>query len=209
MIFRAARFRVLRLLGAALPMLGFWAAGCESTQPTQPGSMWRGGEDDPKKRRQNEIDPTQIETRDDIFEIVQYWPQMPFLQKSNRIVGFKVTVYFRSGQTQKGAFVPGNIFVWVYELEPVPGGGRKPKLAYMWEFDQAEAMGFRVTKRAIGGYYYGFLLGWPPEVAPEGKLVEIQFGYERADKRVVLSEPRQFRVPVPMGYTSPVKETEP
>ncbi len=171
--------------------------------------MWPSTRDDGKGRAKNEIDPTKIETRDDIFQIVQFWPQMPWLQRTDRVVGFKVTVYFRSGETRLGAFVPGNIFVWVYELQPAARGRRERKLAHMWELDQAGALGYRVRKRSIQGYYYGFPLRWDDGLGLEGKLVEIQFGYERGNKQLVLSEPRQFRVPVPVGYVPPEEETEP
>jgi hypothetical protein len=131
---------------------------------------------------------------------------MPWLQHADRIVGFKVTVYFVSGQTEKGAFVPGNIFVWMYTLEPTADGRRERKLAYVWEFKESESVDYRVTKRAIGGYYYGFPLTWPPELRLEGKQVEIQFGYERMDKTVALSPVRRFRVPIPAGYQPPNEE---
>jgi hypothetical protein len=170
--------------------------------------MWGDRDRDSKRRNQNVIDPTKIETRDDIFQIIQYWAQMPWLHAGDRIVGFKVTVYFVSGATEKGAFVPGTIFVWVYDLAPTADGRRERKLVHMWEFDEAEAVGFRVTKRAAGGYYYGFPLTRPRELALEGNLLEIQFGYERTDERLILSEPRQFRLPVPVGIRPPIEESE-
>ena len=183
-------------------------AGCQSPS-NESGPKLFGWPGEGKAGRKAEIDPTKIETRDDVVQISQYWPQMPWLQEGSRIVGFKVTVYFVSGQTEKGVFVPGNIFVWLYELVPMAGGRREKKLAYVWEFDEAESMGFRVTKRAIGGYFYGFPLRWPRELALEGKRTEIQFGYERTDKQVVLGSPKIYRVPVPIGYQPPAEKTEP
>ena len=150
--------------------------------------------------RSTEIDPVKIKTGDDIVNIVQFWPQPPWLQQGDRIVGFKVTTYFVSGQTEKGAFVPGTIFAWVYELVPDGAGGRERKLAYVWELDEAEALGFRVNKRSVMGYHYGFVLRWPEDITLEGKLIEIQFGYERLDKGVVLGSSQRFRVPMPAGY---------
>ena len=186
-----------------------YCLGCAAPKPEAPKSMWRSPQDQGKRRAESEIDPTKVETRDDIFQIVQFWPQMPWLQHTDRIVGFKVTVYFRSGETRLGAFVPGTIFAWIYELEPDAHGRRERKLAHMWEFDQAEALGYRVRKRSIQGYYYGFPLRWDDELRLEGKLIEIQLGYERRNKQLVLSEHRQFRVPVPAGYVPPDEETEP
>jgi hypothetical protein len=195
-----------RLLGLAVLASALGCAGCSSSQPRKLPGSWLGSQDDAKQRRQNEIDPTKIETRDDVFQIVQFWPQLPWLQKGSRIVGFKVTVYFWSGETQHGTFVPGNILVWLHELEPTADGHREPRLVHMWEFDEREALAFRVRRRSVQGYYYGFPLTWPEELTLEGKQIEIQFGYERTNEQVVLSEPRQFRVPVPVGYRPPKEE---
>jgi hypothetical protein len=159
---------------------------------------------------QTRIDASKVKLRDDIVQIVQFWNQPYWLQDSERVKGFKVTVYFVSGETEKGVFVPGKILVWVYELTPTERGRYERKLVYGWEFDQAEAMAMRVNKLAVGGYFYGFPLQWPPDVSLEGKHIEIQFGYERvADKQVILSSPRRFRVPIPLEYLPPEQKTEP
>jgi hypothetical protein len=168
------------------------------------------GKRDPTGGEQARIDSSNVKTRDDIVQIVQFWNQPYWLQDSERVSGFKVTVYFVSGETEKGAFVPGNILVWAYELTPNARGGHERKLVHGWEFTEAEAMAMRVNKVAVGGYFYGFPLQWPRELSLEGKQVEIQFGYERvADKQVVLSSPRRFRVPIPIEYVPPDQNTEP
>jgi hypothetical protein len=208
MIVRAARQAALRRSGVAALVLAVLCAGCETPPSSNPPRPILGSPQEPKARRQNEIDVSKVKSRDDIFQIVQFWPQMPWLQKDERIAGFKVPVYFRSSETRLGAFVSGKIYVWLYELVPGEEGRRETKLAYMWELSEAEAMGYRVIGRSILGYYYGFWLIWPSELRLEGKQVEIQFGYERADKRVVLSEPRQFRVPVPPGYQPPAEQED-
>ncbi len=196
-----------RLAGMALA-LALLFAGCETSQPTR--SARPGGRAGTDKSGQNRIDSTKVETRDDIVQIVQFWSQNPWLQDSERVRGFKVTVYFVSGETEKGAFVPGNIMVWVYELVPTARRRYERKLVHVWELNQAEATGLRVNKLAVGGYYYGFPLQWPRELSLEGKQIEIQFGYERAsNKQVVLSSPRRFRVPIPFEFVPPDEETEP
>ena len=183
-------------VGLALAVL---CAGCETA-----------GKRDAKGGERSRIDSTNVKTRDDIVQIVQFWNQPYWLQTSERVSGFKVTVYFVSGETEKGAFVPGTILVWVYELTPTGRGGYERKLVHGWEFNQAEALAMRVNKLAVGGYFYGFPLQWPRELSLEGKQVEIQFGYERvADKQLVLSSPRRFRVPIPLEYVPPGEETEP
>jgi hypothetical protein len=185
---RAGSRAVRRVLGGAALML--LCAGCAP-------------------KRANEIDPTRIRTVDDVVNIAQFWPQTPWLQVGDRIVGFKVTVYFVSGQAEKGVFVPGNIFVWLYELTPTERGTRERKLVHVWQFNESEALGFRVNKHGVMGYYYGFPLRWPTELALEGKLIEIQFGYERTDEQVVLSSARRFRVPVPLGFEPTTQRSEP
>lgn len=181
--------------------------GCESTHTRpSPGSTWLGQGSQQHDPNANRIDSTRIETRDDVIQIVTYWNQPYWLQDSERVRGFKTTVYFVSGQSEKGTFVPGNIFVWVYELVPVKNGRYERKLAYGRQFTEAEAMVLRVNKVAAGGYFYGMILQWPNELHLEGKRIEIQIGYERrADKQVVLSPPRSFSVPVPNNYLPPEK----
>lgn len=208
MIVGGARRAGLRRWGVAALALAALYAGCQTPPPSNPPRPILGGPQEPKPRRQDDIDPTKVKSRDDVFQIVQFWPQMPWLQKGGRVLGFKVPVYFRSSETRLGAFVSGKIFVWVYQLVPREDGRRGSELAHMWEFNEAEAMGYRVIRRSIQGYYYGFPLIWPRELALEGKQVEIQFGYERADKRVILGEARQFRVPVPSGYAPPVEQKD-
>lgn len=201
--------RRLRHAGLALALAAL-CAGCESTRSSSSGLAGFGRRGDAEPGGQSRIDSSKVKTRDDIVQIVQFWNQPYWLQDSERVGGFKVTVYFVSGETEKGAFVPGNILVKVYELVPAARGRHERKLVYGWEFSEAEAIAMRVNRRAVGGYYYGFPLQWPREVSLEGKQVEIQFGYERvADKQVVLSSPRRFRVPVPLEYVPQREKTEP
>ena len=194
-----------RALAAGTLLLLFVCAGCQSDRSSSSG--WLGKNQAATARERNKIDSTRIKTRDDIVQIVQFWNQPYWLQDSRRVSGFKVTVYFVSGESEKGAFVPGNIFVWVYELVPTAPGQYEKKIAHVWEFDEKEAMATRVNKRAVGGYFYGFPLKWPASVSLEGKQIEIQIGYERiGNKQVVLSSPRRFHVPVPIEFASPDKQ---
>ncbi len=197
--------RLCRGSAAVWLLLGLAATGCQQPpRSNPPGPMWPSG---PEARRQdNTIDPTRIETRDDIVEIIAFWSPTPWLFDSDRVIGFKVPVYFVSGQTEKGAFVSGDIFVWIYELKREPNGRYRRELAHMWQFTERESMGLRVTKRARMGYYYGFPLRWPDELMLEGKLIEIQFGYQRHDGSVVLSSARRLKVPVPMGFDPDAQE---
>lgn len=206
---RSAKTRRLLALACLATAAATCLLGCQAQQPraTGPKPMLRGS-GTAKPADENAIDPTAIETRDDIVRIVQFWPQAPWLFDNDRVIGFKATIYFVAGETMKGAFVPRSILVWVYEA--APGSRRKDdrKLVYMWEFDPAEAMGYRVNRRSLMGYHYGFPLRWPEVLDLEDKLIEFQFGYERANKRVVLSSPKRFRVPVPHGYEPPRPELE-
>lgn len=186
-----------RWAGAVLALgLAAWSGGCQ--QP--PGRQSVG--------TPALIDPTKVETRDDITQIVQYWKPVPWLYDSDRRpVGFQVTVYFWSGAMDRGAFVPGRILVWLYELEPTADGLRQRKLAYGWELSEQESRLYRVRKRSIQGYYYGFPLLWGPEVDVVGKEIEIVFGYERLDGRLLTTPGHRLRVPVPPGYRPPTAAT--
>ncbi|RMF76472.1 MAG: hypothetical protein D6744_12275, partial [Planctomycetota bacterium] len=46
------------------------------------------------------VDAAAVPTRDDIVSIHQFWPQVPWLRDtSGKAVGFRVPVYFVSGET--------------------------------------------------------------------------------------------------------------
>jgi hypothetical protein len=155
------------------------------------------------------IDASTIPARDDIVAIYQIWPNVPWLFQSDKVVGFRVPTYFDSAGTGEGAFVSGTILAWIYTLERGEDGKLARDLAHMWEFDRQAAMPYRVRKKAVTGYYYGFMLAWPPNVELEGRLVEIEFGYERRDKTVVTGAPRRFRVPVSADYVRPTRKETP
>jgi hypothetical protein len=158
----------------------------------------------PPLRNGDEIDVSHAETHDDITEIVQYWNPLPWRYDADRRpVGFQTTIYFISGQTGRGAFVPGKILVWLYTLEPGPDGVPVRKSVYGWEFNEAESTLYRVRKKSVQGYYYGFPLLWGPEVNVVGKDIEIVFGYQRLDGSVLTAAGKRFRVPVPPGYRLP------
>lgn len=144
----------------------------------------------------NEVEPERIDTRDDVVSIVQFWSQQPWLREDARTLGFRVPTYFISAVTEKGVFVNGTIFVWLYELGPATAEGEQRIPLQQWEFTPEQAMGFRVRKEALGGYYYGFVLKWDPALRLERKRLEIQFGYERvSDKKLILSRPKQLQPP--------------
>lgn len=150
------------------------------------------------------IDPTRSQTYDDVVRIVQFWGQTePSLRDADRrTIGFRTTVYFVSATTEKGEFVPGRILCWLYEVGG-PEAAAPRRLLHTWELTESESMGFRVRKRAIGGHYYGFLLTWPDTLRLDGKRIELQFGYERGDGRVVKADARRFRVPLPADQVTP------
>jgi len=151
-----------------------------------------------------EIDASRAETRDDIVEIVQYWRPEPWLYDADRRpVGFRSTVYFVSGATDRGAFVPGNILIWLYVLEPSTEGVPQRKHVFGWEFDEPQSVLYRVRKASLQGYYYGFPLLWGPEVDVLGREIEVVFGYERKDGRILSAPGRRLHVPVPPGYRRP------
>ena len=149
----------------------------------------------PPAQDKNQIKPERIETRDDITAIYQFYT-VPWLRNADGgIVGFKAAVYFHSGQTERGAFVHGSILVWLYEVVREPDGGLARKFLHEWELNEREAMAYRVRKRSGMGYYYGLFFSWPPELELSGKQIEIVFGYERTDGKVITGAPRRFRVP--------------
>lgn len=155
-------------------------------------------------RKTSEIDPPAVETHDDIVSIHAFMQPLPWLLDSDsRVVGFRSAVYFSSGKTEKGAFVPGNIFVWLYVLDPIGGGRYERSLVHMWQMNEEQSGGYRVRKISPMGYYYGFILSWPRSVNVDGRTIEIEVGYERLNGSVVTSPARRFKVPLSDAVTAP------
>lgn len=183
--------RQIGLLGV-MALLALAGSACALTQPngTTPTLTVEAPKD------VNVVQTERVPPEDDIFKIVQYWPQHPWLMRDERIVGFKVPTYFISGKTQRGAFVPGNVRVDLYRLDIYNDGTYDRTLVQGWTFDEATAAGFRVRKRTIQGYYYGFVLEWDRSLDLTGNFIEIAFGYERiSDGRIVQAATRRLKVP--------------
>jgi hypothetical protein len=158
----------------------------------------------------NTFDARSVPTRDDIVAVHTFWQPVPWLfDSSNRVVGFRVPVVFVSGQTEKGAFVSGVIVCRLYGRERDASGLEQRRLLHEWRFDPQAAMNYRYRRRSVPGYQYGFMLNWPPELALEGREIEIEFVYEGGDGRQISSVGRRFRVPVPNEYRPPAAPSIP
>ena len=209
MMCRNRRQLVTARCAALAAALSLCVCGCQM-QPKRsasPSTILGNPSDAP---RTEYVDAASVPTRDDIVAIHHFWPQVPWLRNSsNEVVGFRVPVYFVSGETEKGAFVPGRIFVWVYRIERLASGELERDPAHIWEFNESEAMGYRVRKLASTGYYYGFMLNWPPNLDLAGHEIEVEFGYERLDGRLVLGAARRFKVPVPPDFRPPPARRNP
>lgn len=153
-------------------------------------------------RNAPEIDPTAVPAQDDIVQVMRFVRDPIFVWDADRPAGVVMSVYLVSAATQKGVFGSGPIEVTVYELRHGPSGLERTR-AHAWRLSESEAMGFRVRKRSVLGYYYGLLLKWPRELDLSGREIEIVIGYTRGDGRVVTTAPIRRRVPVPFGYTPP------
>ncbi len=148
----------------------------------------------------NEIDPLAVKTHDDIVSIVAMTPSPPWLQtKDGRPVGFQLTAYFVSSETERGVFVSRPIHIWIDEVVRGERGFERQYL-HGWQFTAKEAEGFRVRKKSIMGYPYLFPLVWPDDMDPYGKRIEINVAFERPDGRMITRTPKQAVVPYPQGY---------
>ncbi|MGE0481019.1 MAG: hypothetical protein AB7Q17_11160 [Phycisphaerae bacterium] len=192
---RAAR--CLALLAGAAPGL----IGCQQFQPQKPNpyaNVRLGGQAVPMASTPA-IDPTKIELRDDIVQVVQFWPQSPWIKDgaTGRVIGFRATVYFQSSETERGAFVPGPIYALLSQVKSDSRGRVQRIPLHQWELDESQAMSFRVRKEAVMGYAYSFILKWPEEIDVSGRQVELVFGYQRQDGAIVRGQPIVRRVDLP------------
>ncbi|MBK8914606.1 MAG: hypothetical protein IPM64_08430 [Phycisphaerales bacterium] len=145
------------------------------------------------------IDVMAVPVRDDVVSVQCFWSALPWIQESatGKTVGFRVLTYFVSRDTEKGAFVSNPVVLSMSRIGMDEQGNFIREPLHEWTLDQVAATGFRVRKRAVGGYYYGFVVRWPPNVDPSGKRIEVQIGYRRSDGVLVQSTPRGFDVPMP------------
>ena len=153
-----------------------------------------------KEEKPKYFDAAATETHDDIRQIVTYWPEPIFLTISEVPVGLRATVVFVSGQTEKGAFVPGIIHVWLYESNERGSFANAVRPVYEWQFDEQKAMNWRIRRVNRLGNTYGLLLEWPRDLDLEGKRVRVEIGYERLDGSIVRNRPRTVDVPIGPDY---------
>lgn len=139
----------------------------------------------------NKSDPREI-AKDDVFQIASFASRLPWLERDGRAVGMWLPVFFVSGKTEKGVFVPGDIYVWVWKLTRTLDGD-VAELVKVWQFDEREAFGLRKTKTTMMGDGYGLILEWG-DINLEGERILLQIGYRRLDGRDILSPQREFLV---------------
>lgn len=189
--------RICKLLLLTAALLGLCCPGCTDLNKDPYAAARRP--EQPRSTGPAYIDPTAVAVRDDIVSIQSFWNTMPWLieQVSGRAIGFRVLTYFVSRETEKGAFVSNPVVVTMYDVRLTADGQALRTPLHTWELDQAAATGFRVRKRAIGGYYYGFVLKWPEHINPSGRRIEVQIAYTRSDGVQVQATPRALNVPAP------------
>ena len=181
------------------------AAGCQS------GSAGRGGG---KGGKSPYLDIEKEPKRDDIVRLVQFWNPAPWLYDStNRVIGFKVPTYFVSAETEKGTFVTGTVFAWLHLVERSEQREVLRRTVHMWQLQPNEVFLFASRKKAIAGFFHGFMLTWPASLDVAGRTIELEFGYERGDGHLVMGSTRRFRVPgrpsrSPIPPRQPAREPE-
>jgi hypothetical protein len=141
------------------------------------------------------IDPTTVDTRDDVIRIIPYWSQVPWLKSSDVVVGFGVRVYFVSGETEVGTFVPGQIQILTNLLTP-EGDYLRRSLVHQKTIVGQEEVGFRVRRKSPIGYSYGFPVRWPDDLNLAGKQIEVLIRYVRTNGTTIDSASKRLRVPL-------------
>lgn len=173
--------------------------GCQAPQNSavqgEPIQPIFGGSHGENQKRPDPIAVEKVDTHDDIIAINDIWQNYPWRgNQEGQVVGFTTAVYFQSGTTGKGSFVPGTIRCRLSSVQRKAGGTERLTLQ-TWEFDEKAAMGFRVMRKTINWYFYGFPLVWSPDLKLTDKEIEIQFEYERKDGRIVTGSPKRLKVP--------------
>jgi hypothetical protein len=178
-------WKLISVLVAAIVLIG----GCESMQRT--GKPPRSG---------TEIQTNAVELRDDITDISCRWKDPIWVGMAEQVKGFRVSAFFISAETRRGAFVSGDILVNLFLLERGADGDVHRGLIYNWELDPQKAADFRHTRTVVGGYMYGLILAWPDEFDLHGQHIEIQIQYRRGDGQIISYPPKHYRVPDKVTY---------
>lgn len=186
----------------ALATLPAWL-GCEAAPKNQYASIRlnQPGAGAPAPPPET-IDPTVVDTHDNIVQIVALWRHFPFLKNGDEVVGIVPRVYFVESGESKGAFVSGPIGAELYLLERDRDGRLVRGLAHEWKLDRAAAEGLRIRKVSPMGYSYGLPLQWPGDMDLAGRQVEVVFTYTRADGHVIRSSAKRLRIPLPNGVVA-------
>jgi hypothetical protein len=98
--------------------------------------------------------------------------------------------------------------VWLFQFEPQTDGRLERKLVKVWELNEQDAMGYRVRRESQMGYAYGFFFTWPPNADLSGRTIEIMFGYERLDGKLITGAARRFQVPQSRFAPGPLAPAE-
>jgi hypothetical protein len=146
-------------------------------------------------QRGERFDASRVDTRGDITQVHTFWPSPVWVRQGGEIIGFRTAAYFISAETGKGAFVPGDIVVRLYERVRDEAGDVQRRLKHEWVLPPNEAMMFRVTRKSIMGYSYGLVLKWPDELEFDSRQIDIVIAYQRPDGREIPAPPKAFRVP--------------
>ncbi len=171
-------------------------AGCAAPQPAaKPPPPLLPGPQAPKKPV---AAPKGATTTDNIVEIAQFYASQPWIvDDEGRYVGLRVRAYFVSGETGKGAFVPGTITASLFALTTRPDGTYSREKVYDWTFDAQQAYPFEIPKPSPMGYSYGLILRWPPELNLMGREIQVVLSYQRQNGQLVVARGIQHTVPYP------------
>ncbi len=168
---------LLGLIAAAVGLL----VGCEAQQPRNNGTPT--------------INAATIPSRTDIRRVHAFWRTNPWITVDGRLRGIQVRTYFVSAETERGAFVDGDIVMRMFARDANEQGELERRQLYEWILTPEQAMGFRVRKEAAMGYSYGLVLSWPSELRFPADEVDFVVGYRAPGGRFVATPPKPFRLP--------------
>ncbi len=132
-------------------------------------------------------------TTDNITLVFAPWKEPIWITDDGRIVGFKVRAYFVTPETDKGAFVSGDIVAKTFVRTGADSKSRQ--LVHEFRLSESEARRFRINKRAIPGYSYGLVVRWPDDLDLSGGNIDIAIEYHALSGNVVRVPAKSFTVP--------------
>jgi hypothetical protein len=186
---------------SALLLTAMLANGCANDKKTVPEVRFQQSPAPRSVQAPKPHKPTSKELSGNVVGVcAMYDPFTPWIwDNENRMhpYGLVIRALYLRGPEYKGVFGDGTIRPKLFIRELNEKGEVNWKLAKEWAFTPDDAYPFRSRTEKALGWGYRFDLNWKDLAKYEGQQIRLIVEYDRSDGRKIVSEKKDFRVPLP------------